>query len=612
MLKLRGRLVLRLTLAMSIIALIAAACCLYLGTAMRQLDIKRHLNERVIEVSMLFDHEKQEAQDAYAKMLDETFFKLKDKKNELESLIKLLQNEKKPQAHSEYFSYLSSIKESKPTLNLPSLESLANFLKRNDKSLQVALYNPYQNLFYQSEENLGHIKLEQGLLEDYLPLTYDVHTQELEINGVAFASLIASLENNTLQVALLKPLELTDLNNQRAIFEKTLEGLNYPLALSLDNKIIFLNTKAKEIVGDLHFDSLKNLPSGFLASTLKIQDFEIAALSFPKTFDTAIITALVFAIAVPIIALIFSISLIFNFTVTLQQAALALIAKLKGDKDPALNQILVSVSEFQECEKELIEHDKEQQKEFDLKLNEALDEQKMKLIKSREMDLEQKFESVFKPKTSFLDLEYLRLKSFKSSSSFINFLRIDQDNIAFYLGDCLKAQDKALSMALAATLAQEALLNGAIPSQVLNLINLRLHERALGPVALTCGILNEKTGNFMLSSADFVNLPLICTGEECHFIEGHNAQALGVNPDEQFINLKGTLVQQDRLIILSDQLFSVGLGSKSDELFKLLLQGYKKTTAQVTDDLKNLILDKLELATGDLSALIIRQNTIRF
>ena len=73
MLKLRGRLVLRLTLAMSIIALIAAACCLYLGTAMRQLDIKRHLNERVIEVSMLFDHEKQEAQDAYAKMLDETF-----------------------------------------------------------------------------------------------------------------------------------------------------------------------------------------------------------------------------------------------------------------------------------------------------------------------------------------------------------------------------------------------------------------------------------------------------------------------------------------------------------------------------------------------------------
>lgn len=612
MLKLRGRLVLRLTLAMSIIALIAAACCLYLGTAMRQLDIKRHLNERVIEVSMLFDHEKQEAQDAYAKMLDETFFKLKDKKNELESLIKLLQNEKKPQAHSEYFSYLSSIKESKPTLNLPNLESLANFLKRNDKSLQVALYNPYQNLFYQSEENLGHIKLEQGLLEDYLPLTYDVHTQELEINGVAFASLIASLENNTLQVALLKPLELTDLNNQRAIFEKTLEGLNYPLALSLDNKIIFLNTKAKEIVGDLHFDSLKNLPSGFLASTLKIQDFEIAALSFPKTFDTAIITALVFAIAVPIIALIFSISLIFNFTVTLQQAALALIAKLKGDKDPALNQILVSVSEFQECEKELIEHDKEQQKEFDLKLNEALDEQKMKLIKSREMDLEQKFESVFKPKTSFLDLEYLRLKSFKSSSSFINFLRIDQDNIAFYLGDCLKAQDKALSMALAATLAQEALLNGAIPSQVLNLINLRLHERALGPVALTCGILNEKTGNFMLSSADFVNLPLICTGEECHFIEGHNAQALGVNPDEQFINLKGTLVQQDRLIILSDQLFSVGLGSKSDELFKLLLQGYKKTTAQVTDDLKNLILDKLELATGDLSALIIRQNTIRF
>ena len=597
---------------MSIIALIAAACCLYLGTAMRQLDIKRHLNERVIEVSMLFDHEKQEAQDAYAKMLDETFFKLKDKKNELESLIKLLQNEKKPQAHSEYFSYLSSIKESKPTLNLPNLESLANFLKRNDKSLQVALYNPYQNLFYQSEENLGHIKLEQGLLEDYLPLTYDVHTQELEINGVAFASLIASLENNTLQVALLKPLELTDLNNQRAIFEKTLEGLNYPLALSLDNKIIFLNTKAKEIVGDLHFDSLKNLPSGFLASTLKIQDFEIAALSFPKTFDTAIITALVFAIAVPIIALIFSISLIFNFTVTLQQAALALIAKLKGDKDPALNQILVSVSEFQECEKELIEHDKEQQKEFDLKLNEALDEQKMKLIKSREMDLEQKFESVFKPKTSFLDLEYLRLKSFKSSSSFINFLRIDQDNIAFYLGDCLKAQDKALSMALAATLAQEALLNGAIPSQVLNLINLRLHERALGPVALTCGILNEKTGNFMLSSADFVNLPLICTGEECHFIEGHNAQALGVNPDEQFINLKGTLVQQDRLIILSDQLFSVGLGSKSDELFKLLLQGYKKTTAQVTDDLKNLILDKLELATGDLSALIIRQNTIRF
>ena len=612
MLKLRGRLVLRLTLAMSIIALIAAACCLYLGTAMRQLDIKRHLNERVIEVSMLFDHEKQEAQDAYAKMLDETFFKLKDKKNELESLIKLLQNEKKPQAHSEYFSYLSSIKESKPTLNLPSLESLANFLKRNDKSLQVALYNPYQNFFYQSEENLGHIKLEQGLLEDYLPLTYDVHTQELEINGVAFASLIASLENNTLQVALLKPLELTDLNNQRAIFEKTLEGLNYPLALSLDNKIIFLNTKAKEIVGDLHFDSLKNLPSGFLASTLKIQDFEIAALSFPKTFDTAIITALVFAIAVPIIALIFSISLIFNFTVTLQQAALALIAKLKGDKDPALNQILVSVSEFQECEKELIGHDKEQQKEFDLKLNEALDEQKMKLIKSREMDLEQKFESVFKPKTSFLDLEYLRLKSFKSSSSFINFLRIDQDNIAFYLGDCLKAQDKALSMALAATLAQEALLNGAIPSQVLNLINLRLHERALGPVALTCGILNEKTGNFMLSSADFVNLPLICTGEECHFIEGHNAQALGVNPDEQFINLKGTLVQQDRLIILSDQLFSVGLGSKSDELFKLLLQGYKKTTAQVTDDLKNLILDKLELATGDLSALIIRQNTIRF
>ena len=228
------------------------------------------------------------------------------------------------------------------------------------------------------------------------------------------------------------------------------------------------------------------------------------------------------------------------------------------------------------------------------------------------MDLEQKFESVFKPKTSFLDLEYLRLKSFKSSSSFINFLRIDQDNIAFYLGDCLKAQDKALSMALAATLAQEALLNGAIPSQVLNLINLRLHERALGPVALTCGILNEKTGNFMLSSADFVNLPLICTGEECHFIEGHNAQALSVNPDEQFINLKGTLVQQDRLIILSDQLFSVGLGSKSDELFKLLLQGYKKTTAQVTDDLKNLILDKLELATGDLSALIIRQNTIRF
>ncbi len=329
-------------------------------------------------------------------------------------------------------------------------------------------------------------------------------------------------------------------------------------------------------------DNLKRL---FWAEVALLDGYKVAVLSSKGSLYTILACALLLSVLVPLLCLIFSWCLIFNFThlfagefeafyKTLDlldpnegQGQLTSLSKFK--ERSALNEH--ALYEFNLCLKSLYESAVKQELLVQKKLEDSFvageDHGKAFVLSLSTAPLQQSM-------PSFKESVFVDPKCKSTGGLAISLvLKIDDTSVAFVAAQSLwgfehqgrgigdrreicsyfKAQ-YALTCALFH--AKEALLHKKSCHETLCLVNQALCLGIKNPVGvmMMAGILNERTGNYQTASAGFRSPLMVSAGSEVVELEPIPSPALGISDGTVYSSRKGILVMGDRLLWLSESL----------------------------------------------------------
>ena len=134
------------------------------------------------------------------------------------------------------------------------------------------------------------------------------------------------------------------------------------------------------------------------------------------------------------------------------------------------------------------------------------------------------------PSSNFVDFAAFTVPARELSGNFYTIQRLDDDNLAFVIGDCESSGTKAAyTVAVVSILVSEALKLDLDPPHVMQYLNERLCTIPhLSPVSLFIGMISEKTGNVIAANAGHC-VPIVVDDTGPHFVAPFNEQRLHGN-----------------------------------------------------------------------------------
>ncbi|MDT3664228.1 MAG: SpoIIE family protein phosphatase [Anaerobiospirillum sp.] len=223
------------------------------------------------------------------------------------------------------------------------------------------------------------------------------------------------------------------------------------------------------------------------------------------------------------------------------------------------------------------------------------------------------------PSSNFVDFAAFSVPARELSGNFYTIKRLDEDNLAFVMGDCATTGIKAAyTVAVVNVLVEEALKLDLDPPHVMAYLNERLCEIPnISTVALFIGMISEKTGNIIAANAGHA-VPLYVDDQGAHFIAEPNEQRLGLSKDQEFDLLKCFMANDDMLVLYSNGIIQVKNAQGEDFGMERLMGHCDTARAQRADELVIKILNDLKQHKGkrpfrqDVSLICLKQQRISF
>ena len=223
------------------------------------------------------------------------------------------------------------------------------------------------------------------------------------------------------------------------------------------------------------------------------------------------------------------------------------------------------------------------------------------------------------PSSNFVDFAAFSVPARELSGNFYTIKRLDEDNLAFVMGDCATTGIKAAyTVAVVNVLVEEALKLDLDPPHVMAYLNERLCEIPnISTVALFIGMISEKTGNIIAANAGHA-VPLYVDDQGAHFIAEPNEQRLGQSKDQEFDLLKCFMANDDMLVLYSNGIIQVKNAQGEDFGMERLIGHCDTARAQRADELVIKILNDLKQHKGkrpfrqDVSLICLKQQRISF
>ena len=223
------------------------------------------------------------------------------------------------------------------------------------------------------------------------------------------------------------------------------------------------------------------------------------------------------------------------------------------------------------------------------------------------------------PSSNFVDFAAFSVPARELSGNFYTIKRLDEDNLAFVMGDCATTGIKAAyTVAVVNVLVEEALKLDLDPPHVMAYLNERLCEIPnISTVALFIGMISEKTGNIIAANAGHA-VPLYVDDQGAHFIAEPNEQRLGLSKDQEFDLLKCFMANDDMLVLYSNGIIQVKNAQGEDFGMERLIGHCDTARAQRADELVIKILNDLKQHKGkrpfrqDVSLICLKQQRISF
>lgn len=223
------------------------------------------------------------------------------------------------------------------------------------------------------------------------------------------------------------------------------------------------------------------------------------------------------------------------------------------------------------------------------------------------------------PSSNFVDFAAFTVPARELSGNFYLIRRIDENNLAFIIGDCCSMGIKAAYTAtVIKTLVDEALRLSLDPPNMMSYINDRLcKERNVASVGLFISIISEMTGNVIACNAGHTS-PIVIDDNGPHFMCEPNDKRLGRNQGETFELSKCYLANNDMVLLYSQGI--VNVRNSNDELFGMerLLDHCENSAGLRADELIIRILNDIKQHKGkrpfreDVSLISFKQLRIRF
>lgn len=223
------------------------------------------------------------------------------------------------------------------------------------------------------------------------------------------------------------------------------------------------------------------------------------------------------------------------------------------------------------------------------------------------------------PSSNYVDFAAFTVPARELSGNFYSIKRLDENNLAFVMGDCAASGIKAAyTVAVVNVLVEEALKLDLDPPHVMAYLNERLCELPnISSVALFIGMISEKTGNIIAANAGHA-VPICVDDQGPRFIAERNELRLGVNKELQFDLLKCFMANDDMLVLYSNGIIQVK--NAQGELFGMgrFLAHCDNARALRADELVIKILNDLKQHKGkrpfrqDVSLICLKQQRISF
>ena len=223
------------------------------------------------------------------------------------------------------------------------------------------------------------------------------------------------------------------------------------------------------------------------------------------------------------------------------------------------------------------------------------------------------------PSSNFVDFAAFTVPARDPSGNFYAMERLDDDNLAFVIGDCSSSgPEAAYTVAVITTLVEEALKLDLDPPHVMRYLNERLCALPnTTSVALFIGMISEKTGNVIAANAGHC-VPIVVDDTGPHFVAQFNDQRLGVNKDQDFELIKWYLANDDIVVLYSNGILNVN--NAKGEIFGMdrLLDHCVGANSMRADELIIKILTDIKQHKGkrpfkeDVSLICLKQLLIRF
>lgn len=221
--------------------------------------------------------------------------------------------------------------------------------------------------------------------------------------------------------------------------------------------------------------------------------------------------------------------------------------------------------------------------------------------------------------TKGLHFAHKVIPSLYLSGDFVDYFRIDDDQVFFYLAD---VSGHGASSAFATVLLKfittswlyklhrKGLVKDLKPSILLGHINKGLIDSKIGKhVTMVMGIINEKNNTLTYTMGGHLPLPVLSSEGKGHYLEGAG-KVVGLFDDAVFEDIKLQLPTSYTLTLLSDGILDLLPGNDLKEKELLL----PKLIAEHDDSLESLLnvlgLAELEASPDDISLLFIRGNAI--
>lgn len=240
-------------------------------------------------------------------------------------------------------------------------------------------------------------------------------------------------------------------------------------------------------------------------------------------------------------------------------------------------------------------------------------------IASRQMLLNALPSEEAMPSSNFVDFAAFTVPARDLSGNFYSIQRLDDDNLAFVIGDCSSSGTKAAyTVAVVSILVSEALKLDLDPPHVMQYLNERLCAIPhISPVGLFIGMISEKTGNVIAANAGHC-VPIVVDDTGPHFVAQFNEQQLGLHKEQDFELIKWYLSNNDMIVLYSKGILNVK--NNEGEIFGMdrLLDHCVGSNALRADELIIKILNDIKRHKGkrpfreDVSLICLKQLRIHF